>query len=140
MSNRLSRRSFLTNTAFGATLASFGGALAATPDEPAKPKIQGFDETDTDVDPNAEWKPFTDKKLRVGIVGFGLCGQELERRDRRRLRPLPRAPRRARQSLPLRKDLRIAGRDDQRRLHRGDFYRDRRPEPLRSRLQDLEVG
>ena len=73
MSNRLSRRSFLTNTAFGATLASFGGALAATPDEPAKPKIQGFDETDTDVDPNAEWKPFTDKKLRVGIVGFGLC-------------------------------------------------------------------
>ena len=70
MTNRLSRRSFLTTSALGAAAVSLGGAFA---DEPQKPNIQGFDETDTDVDPNAEWKPFTDKKLKMGIVGFGLC-------------------------------------------------------------------
>ena len=70
MTNRLSRRSFLATSALGAAAVSLGGAFA---DEPQKPNIQGFDETDTDVDPNAEWKPFTDKKLKMGIVGFGLC-------------------------------------------------------------------
>ena len=70
MTNRISRRSFLTTSALGAAAVSLGGAFA---DEPQKPNIQGFDETDTDVDPNAEWKPFTDKKLKMGIVGFGLC-------------------------------------------------------------------
>ncbi|MGN1064158.1 MAG: Gfo/Idh/MocA family oxidoreductase [Thermoguttaceae bacterium] len=70
MTNRLSRRSFLTTSALGAAAVSLGGAFA---DEPQKPNIQGFDETDADVDPNAEWKPFTDKKLKMGIVGFGLC-------------------------------------------------------------------
>ena len=70
MTKRISRRSFLTTSALGAAAVSLGGAFA---DEPQKPNIQGFDETDTDVDPNAEWKPFTDKKLKMGIVGFGLC-------------------------------------------------------------------
>ena len=70
MTNRLSRRSFLTTSALGAAAVSLGGAFA---DEPQKPNIQGFDETETDVDANAEWKPFTDKKLKMGIVGFGLC-------------------------------------------------------------------
>ena len=72
MSKSISRRSFLTHSAVGATMASLG-AVSALADEDAKPKIQGFDETETDVDPNAEWRPFTDRKLKVGIVGFGLC-------------------------------------------------------------------
>ncbi len=73
MSNSFSRRSFLANSVAGAATATFAGTLSALADEPAKPQIQGFDETDTDVDPNAEWQPFTDKKLKMGIVGFGLC-------------------------------------------------------------------
>jgi predicted dehydrogenase len=72
MSKSISRRSFLTHSAVGATMASLG-AVSALADEDAKPKIQGFDETETDIDPNAEWQPFTDRKLKVGIVGFGLC-------------------------------------------------------------------
>ncbi|MBR6387467.1 MAG: twin-arginine translocation signal domain-containing protein, partial [Thermoguttaceae bacterium] len=58
MTNRLSRRSFLTTSALGAAAVSLGGAFA---DEPQKPNIQGFDETDTDVDPNAEWNPHLHK-------------------------------------------------------------------------------
>ena len=75
MSNdAISRRSFLTRSAAGAAFASIASPLAVFgDDQPAKPKIQGFDETDSNVDPNAKWEPFTDRKLRMGIVGFGLC-------------------------------------------------------------------
>lgn len=70
----LSRRSFLKNTAMGAAFATLGGtASRAFADSPERPQIQGFDETDTNIDPNAAWEPFTDKKLKIGIVGFGLC-------------------------------------------------------------------
>jgi predicted dehydrogenase len=72
MSKSISRRSFLTRSAVGATMASLG-AVSAFADESPKPNIQGFDETETDVDPNAEWQPFTDRKLKVGIVGYGVC-------------------------------------------------------------------
>ncbi|MDO5309012.1 MAG: Gfo/Idh/MocA family oxidoreductase [Planctomycetia bacterium] len=75
MSVELSRRNFLAQSmAIGAGLATFAqtGTLRAD-DATEKPKIQGFDETDTNIDPNAAWQPFTDRKLRMGIVGFGLC-------------------------------------------------------------------
>lgn len=70
---KLSRRSFLSGTALGATFATFDHFPGAFAVEPAKPQIQGFDETDTEVDPNAAWEPFTDRKLKMGIVGFGIC-------------------------------------------------------------------
>ena len=75
MSNdAISRRSFMTRSAAGAAFASIASPLAVFgDDQPVKPQIQGFDETDSDIDPNAKWEPFTDRKLRMGIVGFGLC-------------------------------------------------------------------
>lgn len=36
-------------------------------------KIAGFDQTKTQIDPNRVWQPFSDKKVRVGIAGYGFC-------------------------------------------------------------------
>ena len=61
------RRSFLAASAAAATGASL---LAATQ---AAENIPGFDQTRTDYDRTQQWKPFSDRKVRVGIVGHGVC-------------------------------------------------------------------
>lgn len=38
-----------------------------------KPDVQGFDQTQTDIDESQVWKPISDRKIRVGIAGFGAC-------------------------------------------------------------------
>lgn len=35
--------------------------------------IQGFDETDTNAQKDKVWQPVSDRKVRVGIVGYGVC-------------------------------------------------------------------
>lgn len=35
--------------------------------------IPGFDQTKTDVDKTQAWIPFSDRRIRVGLVGYGLC-------------------------------------------------------------------
>jgi predicted dehydrogenase len=41
---------------------------------PAKPPvIQGFEEAPTDPNAAKAWKPISDRKIRVGIVGYGVC-------------------------------------------------------------------
>lgn len=65
--SHLSRRSFLTTSAAVAAGASALGAAQ----EPGQ--IPGFDQTRTDYDRTKEWKPFSDRKVRVGIVGHGVC-------------------------------------------------------------------
>ncbi len=68
-----SRRSFLTKSALaGAAASVFGNSLFAQEASQA-PQIQGFDETDTTIDASQEWKPFSDRKIKMGIVGFGAC-------------------------------------------------------------------
>jgi predicted dehydrogenase len=52
----------------GAGMLAAGGALAAQ----EKP-IAGFDQTETDIDESSVWEPKSDRKIRVGIVGYGLC-------------------------------------------------------------------
>ena len=71
MSQRFSRRSFLAAGTGAAAFAALSGAQYVKAQD--APKIQGFDETQTNVDAQNVWKPFTDRKLRIGIVGFGLC-------------------------------------------------------------------
>ncbi|MDO5309180.1 MAG: Gfo/Idh/MocA family oxidoreductase [Planctomycetia bacterium] len=67
--NNLNRRGFL----------GLAGAAALTPyfftanAKGQSPQIAGFDQTDTDYDPLQEWRPYTDRKLRVGLVGYGFC-------------------------------------------------------------------
>ena len=38
-----------------------------------KPAIQGFEETDAGANAAAVWQPFSDRRVRVAIVGEGVC-------------------------------------------------------------------
>ena len=62
------RRTFLKTAGLGA--AAMG--LAATA-QGADKKIQGFDKTDPGKLQNKAWRPVSDRKIRVGIVGYGVC-------------------------------------------------------------------
>lgn len=64
MKTLATRRSFLKAAAFGA---------AATASAADTPKIQGFEEEKPDGDPSAGWKPVSDRRVRMGIVGYGVC-------------------------------------------------------------------
>ncbi len=68
MPAKLTRRSFLgtTASAMAATHALITRARGAE-------AIPGFDQTKTDYDRTKAWKPFSDRKIRVGLVGYGLC-------------------------------------------------------------------
>jgi len=68
MDHPTSRRLFLQSIGLGAAALGLGGAAAGE----EKP-IQGFEEEA--VDPNASkgWRPVSDRKIRVGIVGYGVC-------------------------------------------------------------------
>ncbi|MDO5309702.1 MAG: Gfo/Idh/MocA family oxidoreductase [Planctomycetia bacterium] len=65
---KVNRRGFL-----GASLAGALGATSFTYGQQDVPKIQGFDQTQTEIDATQEWRPVSERKLRVGIAGFGAC-------------------------------------------------------------------
>jgi len=70
LSNSTSRRSFLQSVGLGtAALGLTGSALAQQEQKP----IQGFEEAPTDANASKGWKPVSDRKIRVGIVGYGVC-------------------------------------------------------------------
>lgn len=65
----LSRRCFLKDTGWS-TLA-LGGLVA---EAGAREKnIQGFDDTKSNTDTSKVWTPTSDRKVRVGIAGYGFC-------------------------------------------------------------------
>ena len=68
MKDSTSRRSFLRSVGLGA--AALGLPAAGLSQE--KP-IQGFEETPADPNASKDWKPVSDRKVRVGIVGYGRC-------------------------------------------------------------------
>lgn len=68
MPTQLTRRSFL-----GSTATAVAAAHILTPRARAAETIPGFDQTRTDYDKTKVWKPFSDRKVRVGLVGYGLC-------------------------------------------------------------------
>jgi len=63
----LSRRSFLQ--AVGLTSAALGVPGAALAQEKV---IQGFERTQTDTHAR-EWRPVSDRRIRVGLAGYGVC-------------------------------------------------------------------
>ncbi len=63
------RRSFLQAMGLGAAALGLPGAAAAAPEKP----IQGFEKAPEDPDASKGWKPVSDRKVRVGIVGYGVC-------------------------------------------------------------------
>ena len=68
MSTHLTRRSFL-----GSTATAMVAAHSMTNRAHSAEVIPGFDQTRTDYDKTKVWKPFSDRKVRVGLVGYGLC-------------------------------------------------------------------
>lgn len=40
----------------------------------ATPVIQGFEKTETACDSEMIWHPVSDRQIRVGIIGYGVCG------------------------------------------------------------------
>jgi predicted dehydrogenase len=64
------RRSFIKRVTLGASVAVLGlkEATAAQSSQ-----IQGFEKTATDIEASKLWKPISDRKIRVGIAGYGVC-------------------------------------------------------------------
>ncbi len=62
------RRTFLKTLSLGSA------ALALGPMARAQEKvIQGFEKAPVDPNASTEWKPISDRKIRVGLVGYGVC-------------------------------------------------------------------
>lgn len=68
MSKHISRRSFLKHAGLGTAVLGLRTAAKATD----QPKIQGFEEEATERT-TKKWEPFSDRKIRMGIVGYGVC-------------------------------------------------------------------
>lgn len=69
MTNATSRRSFLQALSLGTAAIGLTGVTGSAEEKP----IQGFEKTATDPNASKDWKPVSDKKVRVGIVGYGVC-------------------------------------------------------------------
>ena len=65
-----SRRAFMQTVGFGSAALGFGRTAALQGEEQP---IQGFDEVETETNAAAKWQPISDRKIRVGIVGYGTC-------------------------------------------------------------------
>lgn len=64
------RRRFLQVVGAGAAAAKLGApALAKDGNKP----IQGFEKDARDSDASKGWKPVSERKIRVGLVGYGVC-------------------------------------------------------------------
>ena len=66
----LSRRSFLAGSALGAGL--FAAGIPHSQADDVK-NIAGFDDTKTQVDQSKAWEQKFDRKIKMGLVGFGVC-------------------------------------------------------------------
>jgi len=66
-----SRRDFLHHTAAlaGTAAAGFPALLHAA----GPPPIQGFEPAASDPNASAAWQPVSDRRIRVGLVGYGVC-------------------------------------------------------------------
>lgn len=62
------RRDFLLGSA--GTAGAY--VIARAGDGEQKP-IQGFEDTKTEIDTEKPWTPISDRKIRVGIAGYGVC-------------------------------------------------------------------
>ena len=66
--DKVTRRNFLRNT--GITAATLGLATATAK---AEKVIQGFGDTETQTDIQKTWHKKYDRKIKVGIAGYGFC-------------------------------------------------------------------
>jgi predicted dehydrogenase len=66
--NSLSRRSFLQAVSLGTAAVAAGQAGGAE-----NKVIQGFEQAPAAAQPAKPWQPVSDRKIRVGLVGYGVC-------------------------------------------------------------------
>ena len=64
----INRRDFLGALGIGSAALALGQTTRA-----ADKVIQGFEKAPVDPNASKAWKPVSDRKLRVGIVGYGVC-------------------------------------------------------------------
>jgi hypothetical protein len=64
----VTRRKFLQAVGIGAAAMSIHSSAT-----PAGPAIQGFERAAEEADAHKGWQPVSDRKVRVGIVGHGVC-------------------------------------------------------------------
>ncbi len=64
----VTRRSFLAAAGISVAATSLQGKGQAQEQD-----IQGFDETDPGALQDRTWKPISDRKIKIGIVGYGVC-------------------------------------------------------------------
>lgn len=75
---KLTRRDFLKSAGLGAAALGIGGLGAGAAekgdvDALLEKSIQGFDDTHSNTDTATTWKQTSDREVRVGIAGYGLC-------------------------------------------------------------------
>ena len=68
MNNSTSRRSFMQILGLGAAALGLGEKTQA-----AEKPIAGFEEAQDGPDASKGWQPVSDRKIRVGLVGYGVC-------------------------------------------------------------------
>lgn len=74
MKNTTSRRSFLGNVGLGSVGAiALHGMFDRAMAQSAGAKILGESGVQTSERPKGVWEPVSDRKIRVGIVGYGVC-------------------------------------------------------------------
>lgn len=66
--NFLTRRSFLQTVGLGSAAVAFERTARAQ-----EKVIQGFEAAPTTADASKGWKPVSDRKIRVGLAGYGVC-------------------------------------------------------------------
>ena len=67
-----SRRTFLKTVAASTYVAGVSG-LSLQANAAQEKTIQGFDDTETTLRNDAVWRPVSERKIRVGIAGYGVC-------------------------------------------------------------------
>jgi predicted dehydrogenase len=70
MHDSTTRRSFLQAVGLGAAALGTAGVARAAEKEKV---IQGFEKAAEDPNASKDWKPVSDRKIRVGIAGYGVC-------------------------------------------------------------------
>ena len=68
MHDSTTRRSFLQALGLGSAALGVTGITRA-----GEKVIQGFEKEATDPNASKDWKPVSDRKVRVGIAGYGVC-------------------------------------------------------------------
>src|SRR5688500_14803069 len=67
MDNDASRRAFLQ------TAGAVAVGLAATTIRAEEKTIPGFEKAKAEPETSSQWKPVSERKIRVGLVGYGVC-------------------------------------------------------------------